>query len=220
MRPRKCRFIETLPCARFYKPQGIPMRNLETVQLKDEELEAIILCDHQKRSQQEAATQMQISRPTFSRILTSARSTMAKALAEGKALKIGGGNYRRQDNKTRKAGKKMKILISSTGQELGAPMDTRFGRAPYFLIYDTENAATTVINNQEQVDASQGAGIQSATIAVKAGVDIVITGRCGPKAKHVLDESGIKIHIALNLNGSDALEMFLAGDLPKIADQD
>ena len=93
MRPRKSRIVRQTPSARFYKPRGIPLCELEVVPLKDEEWEAIRLCDYEGLDQGAAARQMGISRPTFSRVLASARSQIAKALAEGAALAIGGGDF-------------------------------------------------------------------------------------------------------------------------------
>jgi uncharacterized protein len=66
------------------------MMELQIVALKDEEWEAILLTDYKGLQQEEAAKSMEISRPTFSRTLMSARRAVAKALAEGSALRIGG----------------------------------------------------------------------------------------------------------------------------------
>lgn len=93
MRPRKCRLVRSSPTARFYKPRGIPLCELQVVAIKDEELEAILLSDYKGLEQEEASKLMGISRPTFSRILSSARAAVAKALAEGSALEIGGGDF-------------------------------------------------------------------------------------------------------------------------------
>ena len=93
-RPRKCRFVRTAPEVRFYKPQGVPMRLLKIRALKDEELEALLLADAKGMEQQEAATLMNVSRSTFSRILAQARKTVATALEEGAAIEIGGGDFR------------------------------------------------------------------------------------------------------------------------------
>jgi predicted DNA-binding protein (UPF0251 family) len=93
MRPRKCRLIRLNPTARFYKPQGVPLRELRVMCLKDEELEALSLADCRRLEHAQAATSMNISRPTFSRILAQARRTVAMALVEGAALKIGGGDF-------------------------------------------------------------------------------------------------------------------------------
>ena len=93
-RPRKCRFVRTRPEARFYKPQGIPLRGLKIRALKDEELEALALADAQGLDQEAAARLMNVSRSTFSRTLAQARKTVATALLEGAAIEIGGGDFR------------------------------------------------------------------------------------------------------------------------------
>lgn len=94
MRPKKHRLVRNSPAVRFFKPRAIPLCELAIVTLKDEEWEAIVLSDHNELNHAEAAKNMGISRPTFSRVLASARAIVAKALAEGCALKIGGGDFR------------------------------------------------------------------------------------------------------------------------------
>ncbi len=69
------------------------MRQLQIVTLKDEELEALSLADCQGLDHESAAALMNISRSTFSRILARARTSVATALVEGAALKIGGGDF-------------------------------------------------------------------------------------------------------------------------------
>jgi predicted DNA-binding protein (UPF0251 family) len=96
MRPRKCRIVRSSPTARFFKPRGIPLCDLQIVALKDEEWEAIRLVDYERLDQETAARNMGVSRPTFSRVLTNARAAVAKALAEGGALQIGGGDFKLQ----------------------------------------------------------------------------------------------------------------------------
>ncbi len=105
MRPRKCRLIHFSPSVRFFKPRGIPLCDLVVVKLKDEEWEAIQLSDHKGFEQEEAAKLMGISRSTFSRILSSARKAIAKALVEGAALEIDGGDFMLVDEKKRRKGK-------------------------------------------------------------------------------------------------------------------
>ena len=99
MRPRKCRIVRSSPSARFFKPRGIPLCELEIVSIKDEEWEAIRLADYEGLDHEQAAKNMGISRPTFSRVLASARIAVAKALAEGCALAIGGGDFQLHCNK-------------------------------------------------------------------------------------------------------------------------
>lgn len=88
-RPKCCRRVEGRPCCRKFKPAGVRARNLEEVHLAADEFEALRLADHLGLYQQEAAERMGISRPTFGRIVTQARTKVAKALVEGLALTIG-----------------------------------------------------------------------------------------------------------------------------------
>lgn len=76
-----------------FKPFGIPMRELESVDLLFEEYEALRLADYEDLTQEEAAKKMNISRPTFTRLYDKARKCVAKAFVEGKAIIIKGGTY-------------------------------------------------------------------------------------------------------------------------------
>jgi predicted DNA-binding protein (UPF0251 family) len=90
-RPKRCRFVGCNPGARYFKPRGIPMGNLEEVTVTVDELEALRLADLEGLYQEAAADRMNVSRQTFGRIVASARRSVADALANGKALRIEGG---------------------------------------------------------------------------------------------------------------------------------
>lgn len=92
-RPFKCRRVCFLPGVTYFKPVGIPLRMLAENQLTLEEMEAIRLRDLEHLEQVECARKMNISRPTFQRVLGSARQKVADSLFAGKALRIEGGNY-------------------------------------------------------------------------------------------------------------------------------
>jgi predicted DNA-binding protein (UPF0251 family) len=85
--------IQCQPSVRFYKPQGVPLGQLRGVTLPLEGLEAMRLADAEGLDQEQAAAMMDISRPTFSRLVAEARRTVAEALANGWAIRIEGGNY-------------------------------------------------------------------------------------------------------------------------------
>jgi predicted Fe-Mo cluster-binding NifX family protein len=102
----------------------------------------------------------------------------------------------------------MKIAISSQGEGLDALLDPRFGRAPRFVIYDNETNETSSIDNMQNMNASQGAGIQAAQIVSKSGAKVLITGHCGPKAFRALKAAGISIYTAPQSNVSEAIELF------------
>ncbi|MEM3405413.1 MAG: DUF134 domain-containing protein [Candidatus Pacearchaeota archaeon] len=93
VRPRKCRRIFFKTQITYFKPRGIPLRNLEEVVLTFDEIEAIRLVDYEGIEQKEAANKMRISQPTLSRLLLSARKKISSSLIEGKAIKIEGGNF-------------------------------------------------------------------------------------------------------------------------------
>jgi len=88
VRPIKPRRVQFDPKAIYFKPRAIPLSMLEEVELSLDEIEALRLCDLEGLDQVEAAKKMKISQATLCRILTSARKKVAKALIEGKAIKI------------------------------------------------------------------------------------------------------------------------------------
>ena len=92
-RTPRCRRVDSIPEVTYFKPAGIPVRVLEEVRLSVEEAEALRLRDLENLEQEECAEKMSISRPTFQRVLGTARQKVADALLNGKALRIEGGNY-------------------------------------------------------------------------------------------------------------------------------
>ena len=88
VRPRLCRRIGFNPNITYFKPQGVPMRELEIVELTAEEVEALRLRNTEDLEQEEAAKKMNTSQSTFQRILSSAYKKITEALIEGKAIKI------------------------------------------------------------------------------------------------------------------------------------
>ena len=89
----KWRCVAYIPQVTYFKPAGIPYRTLEEVRLSVEEAEAIRLKDLDGLEQEECAQRMNITRPTFHRVLGAARNKLADALLNGKAIRIEGGNF-------------------------------------------------------------------------------------------------------------------------------
>ena len=90
-RPHCPRKIADLPGVVFFKPAGIPLRDLEERILPLDQFEALRLADVEGMPQIDAARQMGISRQTFSRILALARQTVATCMTQGMAIRIEGG---------------------------------------------------------------------------------------------------------------------------------
>jgi uncharacterized protein len=91
MRPKKTRWIKCEPGERCFRPRCKPANQLEGVYLTLDEFEAIRLACFEEMLQEDAAKRMKISRPTFSRMLTSAQKKIADALVNIKAIRIEGG---------------------------------------------------------------------------------------------------------------------------------
>jgi len=92
-RPPKCRRVAYMPEVTYFKPAGITLRALEEVRMSIEEAEALRLKDLEGLEQEQGAEKMNVSRPTFQRILASARQKIADALLNGKVMRIEGGNF-------------------------------------------------------------------------------------------------------------------------------
>ena len=80
----------------------------------------------------------------------------------------------------------MRIAVTTSGNGLDAEVDARFGRAPKFLLVDTETMSSQLVDNPQSLDLAQGAGIQSAQNILVHNPEVVLTGNCGPKAFKVL----------------------------------
>lgn len=93
-RPRLCRRVEFQPNITYFKPAGIRMIDLEESVITVDEFEAVRLKDLLGLEQEECAKKMNISQPTFHRLILSARKKIADAIVNGKAIKIEGGVYK------------------------------------------------------------------------------------------------------------------------------
>jgi len=94
MRPRKLKLVGFQPDITYFKPQGVPIKQLKQIILNVEELEALRLCDLKGFNQTQAAENMQIHQSTLQRTLTRARMKITDALVNGLSIKIEGGNYK------------------------------------------------------------------------------------------------------------------------------
>ncbi len=91
MRPKKIRWVKCEPGERCFRPQSVPVKELEGVVLTIDEFEAIRLADYEKLAQIQVAKQMKIHRSTVSRIITSAHKKIADAFVNKKEIKVEGG---------------------------------------------------------------------------------------------------------------------------------
>jgi len=106
----------------------------------------------------------------------------------------------------------MKVGVSSTGENLDANVDQRFGRCKYFLIVDTESMEFEVLSNENAM-TSGGAGIQAAQTIAKTGAEVVVTGNVGPNAFQTLSAAGMKIFTGASGTIKESIEKYKKGEL-------
>lgn len=88
----------------------------------------------------------------------------------------------------------MKIAVTTQGTNLNSPLAPRFGRCPYFIIYDDEKGPFEVVENSG-APVGGGAGLRAAELLSEQGVEVVLTGSVDPHAQRGLETAGIQVYI-------------------------
>lgn len=110
----------------------------------------------------------------------------------------------------------MKIAITSQGKELSSEIDLRFGRTKFLLVVNTETDGFEVHDNSMNLNAAQGAGIQTGQNIANLDVEAVITGNLGPNAFKTLNAAKVKIFLAEKQTVQNAIDSFKAGKLKEV----
>lgn len=110
----------------------------------------------------------------------------------------------------------MKIAITAQGKELSSEIDLRFGRAKWIIIIDTQTGDFAAHDNVVNLNAVQGAGIQTGQNIANLDTDAVITGNMGPNAFKTLNTASVKVFLAGSQTVQQALDSFRAGKLKEI----
>jgi len=106
----------------------------------------------------------------------------------------------------------MKVMITSKGDSLESLMDERFGRAEYFIIYDTQNDEFEAIKNPYLNDRG-GVGVSISKFTIEKNVDALISGSFGPNAQDVLKASNIKLYSTKDITVKQAVERLKNNEL-------
>lgn len=114
----------------------------------------------------------------------------------------------------------MKIAITAQGKNLDSKVDARFGRAKGFILYDTDDNSFEYIDNEQNLNLPQGAGIQSAKNIINSGARALVTGHVGPKAYTTLSASDIEIYNGAEGSIQDAIDDFKNGRLERAGGAD
>lgn len=113
----------------------------------------------------------------------------------------------------------MKIAVSSDGATLESNVDPRFGRCPYYIIYDTESDDFKSVENKSG-QAAGGAGIQAAQMISDMNIESVVTGNIGPNAFRVLSAASIGVYSGATGSVKDSVEKFKKGEYKQTAGPD
>lgn len=224
-RPTRCRRICTEPAYDSFRPEGYPAGG-EIVMTLDE-YETVRLIDFEKRTHEQCAGQMGISRTTVTEIYESARHKLADGMVNGKRLLIAGGHYRLCDGKApsccsrkcpraessarsilyqRKESVQMRIAVT---YENGIIFQ-HFGHTGQFKLYDILDGK--VVSTQIVSTNGQGHGALSGFLA-QAQVDVLICGGIGGGAQAALSEAGIRLCGGVTGSADEAVEAYLSGTL-------
>ena len=110
----------------------------------------------------------------------------------------------------------MKIAITSMGAKLEDKVDPRFGRCHYFILFDTETNKFEAVENTG-AQGMGGVGILSGQLMADKGVEVVLTGSCGPNAFQTLQAAGIKVVTGATGTVQDTIDKFKSGELKAIS---
>jgi predicted DNA-binding protein (UPF0251 family)/predicted Fe-Mo cluster-binding NifX family protein len=186
----------------YFKPAGIPARELEEVILGYDEAEALRLADLDGLYHEAAARKMGVSRQTFGRIIEEARRKVADVIIHGKALRVEGGEITMHEEN----GMHTRIAVPTRD----GIVDEHFGHCEYFTVFELEGGT---IATERRVDSPDGCGCKSdiAAILAKDGVSLMIAGNMGEGAVRVLKANGIDVVRGAAGPVKTVVEAYLAG---------
>ncbi len=107
----------------------------------------------------------------------------------------------------------MRIAITAEGDTKECEVDLRFGRASFIIVYDDSTMQYECFSNELNLNAVQGAGIQTASHVAAVNCEVVLTGHVGPKAFHALNSAGVRVYTNVSGSVEQAVARFAAGEL-------
>ena len=224
-RPQRCRRICHEPVFTCFTPHGA--EEGDQVILSLDEYEAIRLVDLEKKTHEQCAAQMEISRTTVTEIYESARNKLADAIVNGRQIVISGGNYRicsgdgakccgkrcRKQNAAaqsaeNKKGEEIPMKIAVTYEN--GQIFQHFGHTETFAVYEVEDNKVV----EKKLVSSNGSGHGAlAYLLQEAGVDVLICGGIGGGAQQALANAGIRLFGGVSGDADAAVAALLDGSL-------
>jgi len=110
----------------------------------------------------------------------------------------------------------MKVIVTAQGNEPSSEIDPRFGRAKWLIVFDSETGNFQAHDNELNLNAAQGAGIQAGRNIANLGADAVITGNVGPNAFKTLTAAKVKVFLTEKQTVQQAIDSYNAGKLKEV----
>ncbi len=110
----------------------------------------------------------------------------------------------------------MLVAITASDDKTTSKLDARFGRAKFIILYNSEDNSFTIHDNALNLNAPQGAGIQTAQNVVELGAHAVITGNMGPKAFRVLEAGSVRVFTSNIQSVENAYQEYLKNNLQEL----
>lgn len=223
-RPVRCRRICFEPRYDSFAPLG--KSSMEQIIMTVDEFEAVRLIDYEKKTHEQCAEQMGISRTTVTEMYERARIKLADCIVNGKTLYISGGNYALCDGSAwRCCGKKCsraKCAAKAAGKRKEDSMMKvavtyengnvfqHFGHTSQFKVYEIQDDRVT----GTQVVDTEGSGHGAlAGLLSELEVDVLICGGIGAGAQTALAEREIRLYGGVSGSADEAVEALLSGNL-------
>jgi predicted DNA-binding protein (UPF0251 family)/predicted Fe-Mo cluster-binding NifX family protein len=222
-RPAKWRCVECRPGTRVFGPAGVPVRELTSVVVAFDELEALRLLHLQSATQQEAAARLGVSRSTVSRMVGRAHRAMTEALVLGKAICIEGGPVTvvRVETRSFDAGgdRPQPPDHTSKGETvtIGVPylngnVNAHFGSTQAFLIAETADEMV-VRTSLFELQGMQHNHSGIAGFLKDQGVQVILAGGMGAPMQQALKQAGFSVYCGVTGPALEAIDAFVRGEI-------
>jgi len=110
----------------------------------------------------------------------------------------------------------MTLAVTAQRADMRAELDPRFGRAPFFILIDTESGRFRAHDNRRNLNLVGRAGVIAARDMVRLGVDALITERVGPRTFRALQSANVDVYVGASGRVADAAAQFERGELERI----
>ena len=108
------------------------------------------------------------------------------------------------------------MILAMPLEEAQKNVCVSFGRAPFFLFYNTDSLKKEILENPA-AEAEGGAGVTAAQFLVDHQADVLLTVRCGENAKKVFDAANVKICKTKVDSAEENMQLFLKNELAPLS---